>query len=137
MGFLIKSAFWLTIVLVLLPSGTPSSRKSDISAGEAMSAAQATVDDMRQFCSRQPGACSIGGEVLAHLTERVQAGARFALEFLSETKSETKTAAPALLRGTIDPASEPGQHTLTQQDLMPGWRGSDQRQHPQPPRRAY
>ena len=55
MFFLIRTAFWLSIVILLLPA--PESMKTPepgIGAAQAVTAASATVSDMSQFCSRQP-----------------------------------------------------------------------------------
>src|SRR3977135_561808 len=66
MFFLIRMAFWLSVVLVLLPSGgakqTAAAPSAEIGAVEAVSAASATVGDMRQFCTRQPEACALGSQ---------------------------------------------------------------------------
>ena len=60
MFFLLRTAFWLSIVLVLLP--TPESVKTEpgVGAAQAVTAASATFSDMSQFCTRQPGACEVG-----------------------------------------------------------------------------
>ena len=58
MFFLLRMAFWLGLVLVLLPrEKTPESEKlPQVGASEAVSAATAAVSDMTQFCKRQPAA---------------------------------------------------------------------------------
>jgi hypothetical protein len=64
MFFLLRMAFWLSVVLVLLPSGgsqrTATAPSAELGPIEAVSAASATVSDMRGFCTRQPVACAIG-----------------------------------------------------------------------------
>jgi len=64
MFFLLRMAFWLGLVLVLLPrEKTPESDKvPQIGASEAVSAATAAVSDVGQFCKRQPAACEVGGQ---------------------------------------------------------------------------
>ena len=64
MFFLLRMAFWLGLVLVLMPrEKTPESDKlPQIGASEAVSAATAAVSDMGQFCKRQPAACEVGGQ---------------------------------------------------------------------------
>src|SRR5258708_39804198 len=59
MFFLLRMAFWLGLVLVLLPrEKTPESDKlPQVGASEAVSAATAAVSDMSQFCKRQPAPC--------------------------------------------------------------------------------
>jgi hypothetical protein len=65
MFFLLRMAFWLGVVLVLLPSGSAqhATRSSDVGTAETISAASATVQDMRGFCTRQPDACTVGSQV--------------------------------------------------------------------------
>ena len=56
MFFLLRMAFWLGLVLVLLPRDkTPESEKlPQIGVADAVQAATAAVSDMSQFCKRQP-----------------------------------------------------------------------------------
>ena len=78
MFFLLRMAFWLGLVLVLLPrEKTPESDKvPQIGASEAVSAATAAVSDMGQFCKRQPAACEVGGQAATAIGQRAQDGAR-------------------------------------------------------------
>ena len=78
MFFLLRMAFWLGLVLVLLPrEKTPELDKApQIGASEAVSAATAAVSDMGQFCRRQPAACEIGGQAATAIGQRAQDGAR-------------------------------------------------------------
>jgi hypothetical protein len=78
MFFLLRMAFWLGLVLVLLPrEKTPESEKvPQIGASEAVSAATAAVSDMGQFCKRQPAACEVGGQAATVIGQRAQDGAR-------------------------------------------------------------
>ena len=124
MFFLLRTAFWLSIVLALLPSGgaPTASKEPSLSAIEAMSAAGAAVSDMRQFCERQPDACDVGAQAAVAFGQRAQAGARMVLEFIGDkiVPSETGSVAPARAAGS---PSRPAQHTLTPADLQPAWRG--------------
>jgi Family of unknown function (DUF5330) len=130
MRFLLRMAFWLTVILVLLPSGgSQPTPKMNVSATDAMSAAGATVSDMKQFCGRQSEACAIGSQVVTALGHRAQAGAKMLYDFLNEqlAPSDTGTLTKA---GKSGAAARPSQHTLTPADLAPAWRG------PQPDREA-
>src|SRR5262245_23394692 len=85
MRFLLRVAFWLGVVLVLLPStGTQPTPKSEVGTFEAVSAARATVGDLRNFCDRQPEACSVGSQAAVAIGHRAQAGAKMLYEFLNE-----------------------------------------------------
>jgi len=135
MFFLLRMAFWLGVVLVLLPTGaaqrSPSS--SEIHASEAISAASATVGDMRGFCQRQPDACTVGSQVATAIGYKAQAGAKMLYEVLSEAMAprETGTVPSAPPRHPVGTkaASErtaverTSQSMLTPADLAPSWRG--------------
>jgi len=136
MFFLIRLAFWLSIVLILLPSvsSRPGSPASEVGAGDAVSAASATVADLRQFCDRQPNACSIGGKVAMAIGYKAQAGAKMLYEFLTEQLAPRTTG--SVTRGIAKPepaenadkaADSSSQSTLTPADLTPAWRGPQPR----------
>src|SRR5580704_14246440 len=87
MRFLLRMAFWLGVVAVLLPrDGTAPASSAQISATDAMSAATATVGDMRQFCERQPDACSVGSQAAVALEDRAKAGAKRLYEMFNEKR---------------------------------------------------
>ena len=127
MFFLIRVAFWLGIVLVLLPSGDyrPKGQEPKIGAADAVNAATAAVSDLSGFCGRQPDACEVGGQAAVALGQRAQAGARYLFDILQDKLAPTETG--SVPRGT-DGKSVPSQHTLTPADLKPEWRA------PLPPR---
>jgi hypothetical protein len=135
MMFLLRMTFWLGVVLVLLPSGgaretsNAPRQGSAISANEAVSAASATVSDMRNFCTRQPGACAIGAQAAVALGQRAQAGAKMVFEFLNERYGSRVTGPDAQVGAATKSAGMPSktsQHTLTPSDIAPAWRGPEQ-----------
>jgi hypothetical protein len=128
MFFLLRMAFWLGLVLVLLPSGSSQHPQgSQVAASEAISAASATVGDLRQFCARQPDACTVGSHVASQLGSRAQAGAKMLYEFVTENMKRKEIAAdnggrdarPTTDRAVADKDS---QNTLTPADLATPWR---------------
>ena len=93
MFFLLRMAFWLGLVLVLLPRDpTPESEKApQVGAGEAISAASAAASDMGQFCKRQPAACEVGGQAATVIGQRAQEGARKLYKIITDKKSPDHT----------------------------------------------
>jgi hypothetical protein len=134
MGFLVRMTFWLTVVLVLLPSGgSQPTSKANVSAVDAMSAAKATVTDMGSFCARQPDACSVGSQAATAIGHRAQAGAKMLYEYLNEHfgSNETGTVTGVATGKAIPlPMARPSQHTLSPADLAPAWRGPPPRKDP-------
>jgi len=93
MFFLLRLAFWLGLVLVLLPrEKTPESEKlPQVGASEAVSAATAAVSDMSQFCKRQPAACDVGGQAATVIGQRAPDGARKLYQIITDKKSSDHT----------------------------------------------
>ena len=98
MSFLLRMAFWLGLVLVLLPrEKTPESDKApQINASEAISAATAAVSDMSQFCKRQPAACEVGGQAATAIGQRAQDGARQVYKIITDKKPDQPNAQPSV-----------------------------------------
>jgi hypothetical protein len=125
MMFLLRTAFWLAVVLALLPSFGPKASApaaTGVEATEAVTAASETLGDMIGFCSRQPNACAAGVHLASALGQRAQAGAKMLYgmvgEKLAKAEGAVEDGAPA---STAD--VKVSQNTLTSADLMPAWRG--------------
>src|ERR1700704_848092 len=93
MFFLLRMAFWLGLVLVLLPrEKTPESDKlPQVKASEAVSAATAAVSDMTQFCKRQPAACEVGGQAATVIGHRAQEGGRQLYQIIIDKRAADHT----------------------------------------------
>jgi hypothetical protein len=160
MRFLLRMTFWLGVIAVLLPRGeTAPTSNAKISALEAVSAASATVGDMRQFCERQPEACTVGSQAAVALGDRAKAGARALYQMLNDrlavNESDGVTTAttigyampvplptprpsqhasrnaPQHGSPTVSPPQDASQNTLTPSDFVPDWRGPASRRDPQ------
>jgi Family of unknown function (DUF5330) len=135
MFFLLRMTFWLGLVLVLLPFGAAqhATSGSEVSASEAISAASATVGDLRGFCARQPDACAIGSQMASTMGYRAQAGAKLLYEALSEAMAPRETGSvgntAAGGKGLADKtvAEHASQNTLTPADMVSPWRGPSPR----------
>ncbi len=136
MFFLLRVAFWLTVVCVLLPgSGTQSnSPEAQIDATQAVSLAGAAVSDARGFCDRQPDACVVGGKVAIAIGHKAEAGARTIYEFvttkLNEKSAPADRAGAKLVTGSAT-HQKTVNGTLTSVDMAPAWHAPV----PLPPRR--
>jgi hypothetical protein len=131
MFFLIRAAFWLGIVVLLLPTGTQQQKSMPtIETAEAVSAASATVSDMRQFCARQPEACSVGSQAAVAFGHKAQAGAKMLYDFLTEALAPGETGSVTRASSGKREATVKSQDTLLPQDLAPAWRGPQPRPDP-------
>jgi hypothetical protein len=118
MFFLLRMAFWLGLVLVLLPRDkTPESDKTpQISASEAVSAATATIGDMGQFCKRQPAACEVGGQAATAIGQRATDGARKLYKIITDKKAPDHTGSISGDDTGASPALAVSHDTLTTDD---------------------
>src|SRR6266404_5938429 len=125
MFFLLRMAFWLGLVLVLLPrEKTPESEKlPQLGASEAVSAASAAVSDMSQFCKRQPAACEVGGQAATVIGQRAQAGARKLYQIITDKKAPDHTGSIGGMENGAALAGLAPRDTLTPDDLQVDWRG--------------
>jgi len=144
MWFLLRMAFWLGLVLVLLPrdKNAESQKLPQISAQEAVQAATAAVSDMSQFCKRQPSACEVGGQAATVIGARAQEGARKIYQMMKPAEADRKSSDPEKKpteadkkapdhTGSIggddaDPTlvDVASQDTLTPNDLLADWRAA-------------
>ena len=124
MFFLLRMAFWLGLVLVLLPRDkTPESEKlPQLGASEAVSAASAAVSDMSQFCKRQPAACEVGGQAATVIGQRAQAGARKLYQIITDKRTPDRTGSIGGVGNGDAPAMETSpRDTLSPDDLLTEW----------------
>jgi hypothetical protein len=123
MFFLIRMAFWLGLVLVLLPIGkTPDDdRLPKVSTGEAVSAAAAAVSDVSQFCVRQPAACEVGGQAATVIGHRAQAGARKIYQMITDKKNPDQTGSIGRDERSAAVAASGSQDTLSEADRDVAW----------------
>src|SRR4051794_27102427 len=130
MFFLLRMAFWLGLVLVLLPRDkTPESDKlPQIGASEAVSAATAAVSDMGQFCKRQPAACEVGGQAASVIGHRAKDGAQKLYKIITDKKPpDTDKKAPdhtgSIGNADVAEATAEGlpRDTLTSDDMAVEW----------------
>jgi hypothetical protein len=127
MFFLLRMAFWLGLVLVLLPrEKTPESDKlPQVGASEAVSAATAAVSDMSQFCKRQPAACDVGGQAATVIGHRAQEGARKLYQIITDKRSPDRTGSiSGVDNADAQSAAAAPRDTLTPDDLQVEWRGA-------------
>jgi len=126
MMFLIRTAFWLMIIVLLLP--TDGQQQSKV-----YGTAEAAVKDVATFCDRNPETCTTGRDAFQVLVHKAEFGARMLMGFIKEQTGGGEaayfdgSAAPAAVNG-VAPASwenDPSQDTLRPEDREAAWGGPD------------
>ena len=89
MLFLIRAAFWLMIIVLLLPT-------DDKQRSEVYGTAQAAVNDVTSFCDRNPETCARGKDAFAVFVQKAEFGARMLMDLIqNKAGGGTEQPAPA------------------------------------------
>ena len=89
MSFLIRAAFWLSLVILILPSEQGREAEGpQLSTADAISAAQATLSDFTTFCSRQPDVCAAGEVAIEAFSAKARYGAKQLYVYLDGEPSD-------------------------------------------------
>ena len=135
--FLIRMAFWLMILVLLLP--TDEKQQTDV-----YGTAQAAVKDVSGFCGRTPGVCEKGKDAFSVFVHKAEFGAQMLMGFITERTGASATSGTVAPAATPEPAPRPApasasweqiptvttpsaslvqssQNTLNPDDLLPTW----------------
>jgi hypothetical protein len=100
MGFLLRIAFWFSLVLLVLPLGTPDgSDTPSVGPVETFLAARQAIGDVTSICERQPAACEVGRSALQTVGVRAKEAARIAYHMLDESMQTPDV----VTTGTVQP----------------------------------
>lgn len=86
MFFLIRMAFWFSLVLLFLPMwpGKEGTGVRPVGAIEAFSAAQRAIGDISRICEREPEVCVTGAAAAQTISVRARDSARVAGAMLEQ-----------------------------------------------------
>ena len=105
--FLIRTAFWLTIVVALIPVNAADlgEDRRPVTTLETLGAARALVSDLAGFCERNIQACDTGREVFAQLGLKAKTGLRYVATYIEDEQTTAQADAGTsddIHTGTID-----------------------------------
>ncbi len=93
---LFKLGFWGGLTLLFIPVDLGAQNEGrTVSAFEAVVAAKATVDDLRDICVRKPDVCETGGAALQTISARAKAGAKLVLKYVEDEPAKIDHPIPA------------------------------------------
>ncbi|TPK92029.1 hypothetical protein FJ934_18945 [Mesorhizobium sp. B2-4-12] len=86
MFFLIRMAFWFSLVLLALPLSVGSDEPGQESVGpiQALFAARDAVGDIAGICERKPDVCETGKSAMHTITARAKETAKIAAAMLDD-----------------------------------------------------
>jgi hypothetical protein len=112
--FLLRSAFWLTIVILLIPADPETGEAPRVTVVNALMAARATVADLSGFCDRNPDVCVTGGAAIEIFAEKAENGLDMIDEYFGDAED-----------GAEPPDGDGNRGTLTSDDLALPWQGAE------------
>lgn len=136
MMFLLRLAFWLLLICLLLP-GSPEDNRRLISSAER------TVSDVRGFCQRNPEVCEDARATMTLMLSKLKSGA----ELLEAWLAQEAVKDGDRLEPTGNPAKGTGQQNEARREtqggiasapprLVPKWQDSLNQSDRQPPWRG-
>lgn len=107
MWFLMRTGFWLSAVLLVLPLGGASKNGEATNIGlyEAYVAARSAAEDLKTFCDRRVETCETGRKIASAVALRASEAARIAGNYFEEQPVASQKAA---LREQSDVALQTG-----------------------------
>jgi hypothetical protein len=123
---LIKTAFWLGLVVLLLPTDQQQQAR-------LMSTATAAVERATTFCDRNVSTCVLGAQVWATFVKKAEFGFHMALDLINKRGEKRDGPEPQVAAAKAVPVGAPmkvqtqpitpTRGTLQPGDLQPAWRG--------------
>jgi Family of unknown function (DUF5330) len=125
MFFLLRMAFWILLICLLLPGSREDNRR-------LMSSAERTVSDVRGFCQRNPEVCEDARLTLTAMLSKLKNGAEIVQTWLA--RGEVNGGEAGAASSQPPPFAEPpGSWRGQQLHMIPKWQDSlkpDDRQVP-------
>lgn len=104
MGFIIRSAFWFSLVLLALPLDAGNGREGEsVGPLQALDAARIAIGDLSGFCERQPDACATGRAAFETIGVRAREATRIAYELLDDEFGQPDE---TISTGTVEKADQ-------------------------------
>jgi hypothetical protein len=104
MGFLIRTAFWLSLVLLVIPFDVSDSGEQveTVSPVQAFLAARDAVGDIAGMCERQPEVCEVGRSALHTIGLKARETARIAYAWIEEDSSAPSEPDTRIMTGSVE-----------------------------------
>lgn len=102
MKFLLKSVFWLVVLLLLLPTDKDQQNK-------IYGTAQAAMNDVAAFCTRNPQTCTTGQDAFAVLVQKVKYGTDLVMGLV---EGRSAPLGNSLAHDSLSPNNQPRNNAL-------------------------
>jgi hypothetical protein len=101
MGFLIRSAFWFSLVLLAMPFGAGADGQQSVGPFQALSAARDAIGDIAGICERKPDVCETGKAAMYTISVRAKKTAEIAASMMGDDNAKTEAAGEDAIKDEI------------------------------------
>ena len=122
MLFILRTAFWITLICLLLPSSPEDNRR-------LIASAEQTMNDMKGFCQRNPQVCNDASATMTSLLAKFRSGAEMLQTWLDEQEKEEQGGSSAAISPKTAKNQQPlqpiakWQDSLSSSDKQMPWNG--------------
>ncbi len=116
--FFFKLAFWLGVIVLLLPTDAQQQAR-------LYTTATAAVERATTFCDRNAKTCAVAAETWASFLKKAEFGARLVGDLISSSGRQGPDSAQPPRQNTS--ASSDPRGTLSDTDVQPAWRAPSSR----------
>jgi hypothetical protein len=104
MGFLIRTAFWLSLVLLVIPFDVSDRADTTETVGpiQAFLAARDAVGDVAGMCERQPTVCEVGRAAVHTIGLKARETARIAYAWIEDEQKAPSEPDTQIMTGSIE-----------------------------------
>lgn len=88
--FLLRAAFWILLVVMLIPSDPESGDAPRVTVFQAMNAARAAARDVGQFCERNPDVCATSNAAFEVMVDKARYGIKMLTEHFTKPSDEAR-----------------------------------------------
>jgi Family of unknown function (DUF5330) len=119
--FFVKLAFWLGVVVLLLPSDEQQQAR-------LYGTATTAVERVTTFCDRNARTCTMGAEAWSTFLKKAEFGARLVGELVNPGARQSSAEGPYAPPQDMSTGPRPdARGTLSPMDMQPAWRGPGRR----------
>jgi hypothetical protein len=112
MLFLLRLAFWIMVICLLLPGSREDNRR-------LITSAEKTVADVRGFCSRNPDVCDDARATMTSLLSRLKSGTELLQVWIADEDKKDQTRIGQRIEGKNAPDTPSGPEPKVQDGGYP------------------
>ncbi|MFO1183251.1 MAG: DUF5330 domain-containing protein [Bauldia sp.] len=88
--FFLRAAFWIAVVVMFIPNDPENGDAPRVTLIQAMAATRAAVQDIGQFCDRNPEVCSTSHAAIEVMADKARYGFKMLVQHFTHSGEEPR-----------------------------------------------